>query len=169
MVHVGAGGGIYPASDTGRVVASEPTDRDADEGSRVGHLLDQADGSVASLTGDGAYDRDDIYAEVTARHPGAAVAVSPRSSAVPSDIAETAPTQRDAPPQCTAERGRVGWQRASGYGWRALAESDVSRWKRVIGDGLRFRRMGGGNRGGVAADVLNRMLQLGRPEHARIA
>jgi hypothetical protein len=111
MVHEGAGGGIYPASDTGRVVASEPTDRDADDGSRVGHLLDQADGPVASLTGDGAYDRDDVYAEVTARHPGAAVAVSPRSSAVPSDTAETAPTQRDAHPQCTAERGSAGWQR----------------------------------------------------------
>ncbi len=27
----------------------------------------------------------------------------------------------------------------SGYSWRALVESDVSRWKRVIGDGLRSR------------------------------
>ena len=28
---------------------------------------------MASLTGDGAYDRDDIYAEVAVRHPDAAV------------------------------------------------------------------------------------------------
>jgi hypothetical protein len=64
----------------------------------VGPLLDQVDGPVASVTGDGAYDRDDVYAEVAARHPAAAVVVPPRSNAVPSDTAETAPTQRDAHP-----------------------------------------------------------------------
>ena len=52
--------------------------------------------------------------------------------------AETAPTQRDRHLRCIAERGRMGWQRASGYNWRALVEADISRWKRVIGDGLRF-------------------------------
>jgi hypothetical protein len=61
---------------------------------------------------------------------------------VPSDTAETAPTQRDAHLRCLAERGRMGWQRASGYGWRALVECDISRWKRVVGDGLRFQTGG---------------------------
>jgi hypothetical protein len=50
---------------------------------------------------------------------------------------EIAPTQRDRHLRCIAERGRMGWQRASGYNWRALVECDISRWKRVIGDGLR--------------------------------
>src|SRR3954452_21532543 len=62
-------------ADTGRIVASVLTDRDADDGSQVGPLLDQVDGPVASFTGDGAYDRDDVYAEVAARHPEAAVVV----------------------------------------------------------------------------------------------
>ena len=128
------------------------------------------DGPVASFTGDGAFDRDDVYAEVAARHPGAAVVVPPRSSAVPRATAETAPTQRDAHLRCIAERGRMGWQRSSGYNWRALVESDVSRWKRVIGDGLRSRR--DGRRAAevvIAAEVLNRMLELGRPEYVRLA
>ena len=56
-------------ADTGRIVASVLTDKDADDGSQVGPLLDQMDGPVASFTGDGAYDRDDVYAEVAARHP----------------------------------------------------------------------------------------------------
>ena len=47
---------------------------------------------MALFTGDGAYDRDDAYAEVAARHPEAAVVVPPRASAVPSAAAETAPT-----------------------------------------------------------------------------
>ena len=157
-------------ADTGHIVASVLTDKDADDGSQVGPLLDRVDGSVASLTGDGAYDRDDVYAEVAARHPGAAVVVPPRSSAVPSDTAETAPTRRDAHLRYIAERGRMGWQRASGYNWRALVESDVSRWKRVIGDGLRSRSDGRQTTEvAIAVDVLNRMLELGRPEYVRTA
>jgi hypothetical protein len=89
-------------ADTGRIVASALTDRDADDGSQVGPLLDRIDGSVASFTGDGAYDRDDVYAEVAARHPEAAVVVPPRANAVPSEAAGTAPTPRDAHLRCIA-------------------------------------------------------------------
>ncbi len=64
------------------------------------------------------------------------------SGAVPSGTAETTPTQRDRHLGCIAELGRMGWQKASGYNWRALVESDVSRWKRVIGDGLRSQTDG---------------------------
>jgi hypothetical protein len=157
-------------ADTGRIVASVLTDRDADDGSQVGPLLDRVDGPVASFTGDGAYDRDGVYAEVGARHPDADVIVPPRSSAVPSEAAETAPTQRDAHLRCIAERGRMGWQKVSGYNWRALVESDISRWKRVIGDGLRSQTDGRqATEVAIAAEVLNRMLELGRPNYVRIA
>src|ERR671917_72821 len=96
------------------------------------------------------------------------------ANAVPSDIAETAPTQRDRHLRCLAERGRMGWQRVSGYNWRALVEADISRWKRVVGDGLRFQTDGRqASEVAIAADVLNQMLELGRrstsashnPEH----
>ena len=129
-------------ADTGRIVASVLTDKNADDGSQVGPLLDRIDGPVASFTGDGAYDRDDVYAEVAVRHPAAAVVVPPRANAVPSDSRESARTQRDPHLRCIAERGRMGWQRASGYNWRALVEADISRWKRVIGDGLRSQTDG---------------------------
>src|SRR5215208_5129493 len=111
-------------ADTGQIVASVLTDRDADDGSQVGPLLDRVDGPVASVTVDGAYDCDDVYAEVAARHPAAAVVVPPRVNAVPSDAAEIAPTQRDQHLRCIAERGRMAWQKASGYHWRALVECD---------------------------------------------
>ena len=157
-------------ADTGRIVASVLTDKDADDGSQVGRLLDRIEGAVASFTGDGAYDRDDVYTEVAVRHPAAAVVVPPRANAVPSDTAETAPTQRDAHLRRIAERGRMGWQRVSGYNWRALVEADISRWKRVIGDGLCFQRdERQASEVAIAADVLNRMLELGRPEYVRIA
>jgi IS5 family transposase len=157
-------------ADTGRIVASVLTDKDADDGSQIGPLLDRIEGAVASVTGDGAYDRDDVYTEVAARHSAAAVIVPPRANAVPSETAETAPTRRDRHLQAITEHGRMAWQKASGYNWRALVEADISRWKRVVGDGLRFQTDGRqATEVAIAADVLNRMLDLGRPEYVRTA
>ena len=64
----------------------------------------------------------------------------------------------------------MGRQRVQGHNWRALVEADISRWKRVIRNGLRSRTDGRqATEVAVAADVLNRMFDLGRPEHVRIA
>jgi transposase len=157
-------------ADTGRIVASALTDRAVDDGSQVGPLLGQVDGPVASVTADGAYDRDDVYAAVVARHPEAAVIVPPRSNAVPSATAEAAPTRRDRHLETIAERGRLGWQEASGYNRRALVEADISRLKRVMGEALRSRTDGRrGTEVAIAVAALNRMLELGRPEYVRIA
>jgi hypothetical protein len=155
-------------ADTGQIIAAELTSNDVDDGSQVGPLLEQIAGPVASFTGDGAYDRDDVYREVCQHHPDAAVIVPPRSSAVPSATAETAPTMRDRHLQLIAERGRMGWQRASGYNWRALVEADIGRYKRVIGDALRSRTEGRQTTEvAIAVTSLNRMLELGRPEYVR--
>jgi hypothetical protein len=157
-------------AETGRVVAAALTDRDADDGAQVGPLLDRVDGPVASFIGDGAYDQEGVYNGVAARDPEAAVVVPPRSGAVPSETAETAPTQRDRHLRSITEHGRMGWQKASGYNLRALAEAAISRYKRLIGDTLRSqtdRRQA--TEVAAAVGVLNRMLELGRPESVRIA
>ncbi|WP_424138802.1 transposase [Roseomonas chloroacetimidivorans] len=157
-------------ADTGRIVASLLTDLDADDGSQAGPLLERADVPVASFTADGAFDRDDVYAEVAARHPDPDVIVPPRSSAVPSGTAEIDPTRRDRHLQAIAERGCMDGQRTSEYIWRALVEADASRWKRVIGDGLRCQRKGRQTTEvAIATNGLNRMLDLGRAEYVRIA
>src|SRR5258705_2447574 len=91
-------------ADTGEIIAAELTGKDVDDGSQVGPLLEQIAGPVASFTGDGAYDRDDVYREVSQRHPDAAVILPPRSSAVPSATAETAPAQPELDPHVIGER-----------------------------------------------------------------
>jgi hypothetical protein len=126
-------------ADTGQIKAATLTTNDVDDASQVGTLLDQVDGPVSSFTADGAYDQDGVYGEVVARYPEASVVVPPRSSAVQSDTAQTAPTMRDRHLQIITERGRMAWQKAAGYNWRALVEADISRFKRIIGDGLRSR------------------------------
>src|SRR3954449_9348264 len=152
------------------IVALALTTNDVDDGTQTDPLLDQVTGPVASVAGDGAYDQEGVYASVAERHPEAAVIVPPRATAVPSKTAETAPTQRDQHLQLIAEHGRMGWQKASGYNRRALAEATIGRFKRVIGDGLRSRTdQRQATEMNVAVVVLNRMLELGRPKSVRIA
>ena len=155
---------------TGQIAAVELTGNETDDGSQVGRLLDQVMGPVASFTGDGAYDREDVYGAVATRHPDAPVIVPPRRGAVPSAAAETDPTQRDRHLELIAEHGRMAWQKAAGYNARAKAEAAISRYKRVIGDALRSRTDGRrATEVAIAVRALNRMLELGRPESVRIA
>src|SRR3954453_10880659 len=157
-------------ADTGQIIAATLTTQDVDDASQVGPLLDQVDGQIASFTGDGAYDQESVYADVAERQPDADVVVPPRSTAVPSATAEIAPTQRDRHLELIAEKGRMGWQKASGYNARARAEATIGRFKRVIGDGLRSRTdERRATEMDVAVHVLNRMLELGRPNYVRLA
>jgi hypothetical protein len=98
-------------ASTGQILASELTPHDVDDGSQVEALLDQIPGSLASFTGDGAYDQAGIHGAVAKQHPDADVIVPPRSTAVLSETAESTPTQRDRHLQCIAEHGRIGWQK----------------------------------------------------------
>jgi hypothetical protein len=141
-------------ADTGQIVAAALTAKEVDDGFEVGPLLDQVPGSVASFTADGAYDQDGVSTAVAQRHPEAAIIVPPRSTAVPSETAETAPTQRDRHLQSIAEHGRAAWQKASGYTRRARVEAAIGRFKQVIGDGRsrsRFRVRSTWNTGGGCA------------------
>ena len=113
-------------ADTGQIHAGLLTNHDSDDGAQVGPLLDQVEGPLASFTGDGAYDQDNVTAAVAAHHPDATIIVPPRSSAVPSDTVATAPTQRDRHLQHIIEHGRTAWQKASGYNLRARAETAMS-------------------------------------------
>ncbi len=163
-LHIGVDAG------SGQIVAASLTAKEVDDGAQVGPLLDQVTGAVSSFTADGGYDQDRVYAGVAEHSTEAAVIVPPRSTAVPSDAAETAPTQRDRHLQHIAEHGRMAWQKASGYTTRARAEAAIGRFKQVIGDGLRSRTdERRATEVDVAVHALNRMSELGRPSYVRTA
>ena len=64
----------------------------------------------------------------------------------------------------------MGWQKTSGYNARAGAEGTMSRYKRIIGDILRARgRPAQETETRIAVSILNRMLDLGRPDSIRAA
>ena len=113
-------------ADTGQIHASLLTNHNSDDGAQVGPLLDQVKGPLASFTGDGAYDQDNVTAAIAERYPDATIIVPPRSSAVLSNMAETAPTQRDRHLQHITEHGRTAWQKAVGYNLRPRRDGHVA-------------------------------------------
>ncbi|MCW2238991.1 hypothetical protein M2351_003621 [Azospirillum canadense] len=105
-----------------------------------------------------------------AHSPDAEVIIPPRATAVPSDTAGSAPTQRDDHIQMITERGRLGWQRAVHYGRRSLGEVAMLRYKTLIGRSLRARTPPAQKvEAAVGGKVLNIMTSLGMPVSRKVA
>jgi hypothetical protein len=156
--------------DTGDILASELTTTDDGDASLVGALLEKVPQEITAVLADGAYDGDPVYRAVAAHSAEAAVIIPPRKTAVLSDTAETAPTRRDRHLQLIAEKRRLGWQRAVGYGKRSLVEVAVLRYKALIGRGLRARTLPAQKTEAAAGcRALNVMTSLGRPVSRRVA
>jgi hypothetical protein len=157
---------------THEIVASELTANEVDDASRVGSLLDQVEGALATFTGDGAYDTEGTYRLVAERQPAAppAIVVPPRSTAVFSATADSAPTQRDRHLQAIRENGRMAWQKQSGYTLRSRVEVAIGRYKQIIGPVLRARSLPNQKTEvAIAVKVLNRLAQAGMPVSVRVA
>ena len=173
-------------ASTGEIDAHVLTDGDADDAAQAPALLCQCEGTLASVTADGAYDRDPVYQAAAARQPGSPpeVVIPPRADAVldtadpdqqtPRDRhvqlvepAQTASRFRGGSPDM-ADRGRVGWQRATGYGIRNHAETTMGRYKHLIGPKLRDRsRSAQHGEVALAVQVLNRMIREAKPVSVR--
>src|ERR1700722_13694046 len=153
-------------ADSHEIVAVELTTDDVGDVTAVPDLLDQIDGSVASVTADGAYDTDMVYDEVSRRHPDANVVIPPRSTAV---VSESGTTRRDAHLRTIERHGRIGWQRRSGYCRRSLVETAMFRYKTIIGRRLHARTLSNQKaEARLGCSVLNRMTSLGMPISVRI-
>jgi transposase len=116
----------------------------------------------------GSYDGEPTYRTILDRHPDATVVIPPRSNV--SDNAETEPTQRDRHIQLLARKGRIGWQKAVGYGKRSLVETAFHRYKILIGRSLRARTLSAQKvKARIACKVINRMTSLGMPVSRMVA
>ena len=126
-------------ADTGEIAAHVLTEGHVDDAAQAPTLLGQAEGMIASVIADGAYDGEPVYQAVAERQPDppVAVVIPPRSTAVPGPAAGTALSQRDQHIGMIGDKGRMGWQKAVGYGRRSHAETAMARYKHLIGPKLR--------------------------------
>ncbi len=156
-------------ADTGEIAAHALTEGHADDAVQAPGLLGQAEGSVATVTADGAYDSKAVYQAATRQHgPPPVVVIPPRASAMQSTEDPAAQTPRDRHVQLIAERGRMAWQRATGYGRRNLVETAIGRYKHLIGPKLRARTLPGQQgEAALAVAALNRMIRIAKPVSVR--
>ena len=64
---------------------------------------------------------------------------------------------------------RLAWQRETDYGRRSMAETAMSRYKRITGDHLHARTLSGQQaEAAIGVAVLNRMIDTGHPESVRV-
>ena len=156
--------GLDPS--TGEIAAHVLTDGDADDAAQAPALLRQCEGTLASVIADGAYDRGPVYQAAAARQPGSPpeVVIPPRADAALGTADPDQQTPRDRHIRLMAERGRIGWQRATGYGIRNHVETTMGRYKHLIGPKLRARRRPAQlGEVALAIQVLNRMIREAKP------
>src|SRR5215472_8046511 len=157
---------------TGEIVASTLTDNSADEVGEVPRLLEQVESEIASFIADGAHDGEPVYQAVARKQhdPPPHVVIPPRASAVLSTDAADPQSQRNKHIQLIAEKGRMGWQRATGYGRRNLVETAIGRYKHLVGSKLQARSFAA-QQGEVtiAVQALNRMIRVAKPLSVRVA
>ena len=154
---------------TGEIAAHVLTQGHADDAAQAPSLLGQVEGSIANVTVDGAYDSDAVYQAATRQHgPPPDMVIPPRASVVPSTDDPAAQTPRDRHIQLIAEKGRMEWQRTTGYGWRSLVETAIGRYKHLIGPKLRAHTLRGQQgEAALAVAVLNRMIRTAKPVAVR--
>jgi hypothetical protein len=96
--------------------------------------------------------------------------IPPPKNAVLSPDASRDPSIRDRHIAEIEADGRMAWQKSSGYNQRSRIETQISRWKAVIGSKLKARSFENQKtEAKIGVRILNRMTELGRPKFERTA
>ena len=142
-----------------QVLACELTTPDVGDPTAVPDLLAQITTPFKAFLGDGAYDGEPVSQAVLAHQPDAKVIIPPHKSAVRSVAGDT---QCDQHIEDIAEKGRITWQRETGYNLRSYVELAMQRFKRIFGNTMKARALPQQKtEARISASALNRMTNLG--------
>jgi DDE family transposase len=155
--------GIDP--DTHQIIAAVVTGNDVGDGEVLEDLLEQVDGEIASVTGDGAYDTRNCYEAINDKRARAIIPPRRGAKIWRHGNAKAERHARDENLRDVRKKGRAAWKRDSGYHTRSLAETGMFRFKTIFGVTLGARLFES-----QAAEVfikcaaLNTMARLGLPD-----
>jgi hypothetical protein len=156
---------------SGEIVCSDLTMDDIGDSSALPDLLDQVDGPVDLFLADGAYDGSSTRDLLVDRFGTMIeIAIPPPKNATFSPNAARHPSARDRVIAQIKAHGRMAWQKTSGYNQRSRGETQMGRWKTVIGPKLKARTFENQKTEvKIGVWLLNRMTGLGRPSFERTA
>ena len=158
---------------TGEIIAQTSTENSVDDAAQVIPLLEQIDAEVAQLGGDGSYDKHKVFkALANPSHPGPIepiIALRKDAKIQQHGNCKAAPQARDEILRAIRHKGRKHWKQQRGYHRRSLAETQMFRYKQIIGDKLRARALANQQvESRLGCAILNRMTHLGRPDAYKV-
>jgi hypothetical protein len=149
-----------------QILTSDLTENSVGDTTALAGLLNQIE-DVKTFMGDGAYDGDTIYQQIIEKQPHADIVIPPPKNAVANASEHDIRNQHV---DVINERGRMAWQKETGYGLRALVELAMLRYKTLIGPKLKARKLSQQKtEAAVSVRVLNIMTALGMPISVKIA
>jgi hypothetical protein len=146
--------------ETGMVVAQALTNSNVDDAAIGTKLIDEVNSKIKTVIADGAYDSRTFYASAESR--GARVVVPPdKTATIGGGLSRT----RDRAVRRIRKVGRRQWRKEVGYHRQARVENAFFRLKTILGDRMRARGEEAQRvEAVIACNILNRMIELGRPE-----
>ena len=147
------------------------TEAGVDDAEAGGQLLDETEGPIEQVSGDGSYDKRKFYDACVEREVKR-IAVPPQRNARiwQHGNASKPPLPRDQNLRRIRRVGRKRWKQEVGYHRRSLAETAVFRFKIIFGNTLSARTLPRQiTEARIKAAALNRMTQLGMPESYQVA
>ena len=154
---------------TGAIVAQTLTTNRQDDAGQVEPLLAQIEAPIEAVGGDGAYDRRKVFDALAApdQKPPIRPIIPPRKDAKIEQHGNTKaePLPRDETIRALRQQGRRAWKKASRYHRRSIAETQIGRYKHIVGDTLHARTLPNQQtETRVGCALLNRLRHLAKPE-----
>jgi len=156
---------------SGEIVAAVLSSNNVSDSETLPQLLEQVEEPIAQISGDGGYDKRPCYQALQQRQQAQEqplkVAIPPRRGARiwKHGNSKAQRLARDENLRVIRQKGRKRWKQQSGYHRRSLAETAMSRYKRVVGEKLQAREFGRQcTEAFVGVLMLNRMTALGMPQ-----
>ena len=156
---------------SGAIVCAALTHDNVGDSTALPGLLDQLDAPVTGFLADGAYDGASTRNLLRQRYGETLdVVIPPPKDAVIRLQSARDATVRDRHIAQIRSNGCMAWQTATGYNQRSRIETQMGRWKSVIGPKLKPRSFSRQiTEVQLGRKVLNTMTALGRPVFERIS
>ncbi len=151
-------------AENGDIIAQALTTNSVADADAGADLLEEIEGAIDDLRGDGAYDTLKIYEICNERKIKPLIA--PRKNAnIRGGDSESPWRERDEHIKFIQNQGRDEWKRKSGYSLRSLVETAMFRYKTIFGDrqlahDIENQRL----EAKLKCSILNVFSSLGRPE-----
>ena len=150
---------------TGEILAMAVTDNSVADHEELPGLLEQIDEPITQVSADGAYDKRKAYDAIGDQQ--AKATIPPRRGARIWQHGNSKQERliRDENLRAIRQHGRKAWKQSSGYHRRSLAETAMSRFKRILGPTISARTFASQTTEiKVRCKILNTMTQLGTPD-----